>query len=222
MSFYSHQLPPRIPHRSPTSPAAEHICASQVLLALVLKSATLLDQYPYCLFHVCVQVLVLIPPQQSIESHHQSVPTVLTPLGPTPSTIPRTHDNHGPETLRINLLCLVLSFISSASLWVLFSSHRSFGPLSHFCCLVTKLCSTLLQPRGQQPARFFCPWDFPSKNTVVGCHFLLQGIFLTQGSNPCLLQWQAHSLLLIPYVIHLYIKVFYDFFESDYSNCNLP
>ena len=27
------------------------------------------------------------------------------------------------------------------------------------------------------------PWDFPGKNTGVGCHFLLQGIFLTQGSN---------------------------------------
>ena len=28
------------------------------------------------------------------------------------------------------------------------------------------------------------PWDFPGKSTGVGCHFLLQGIFLTQGSNP--------------------------------------
>ena len=27
-------------------------------------------------------------------------------------------------------------------------------------------------------------WDFPGKNTGVGCHFLLQGIFPTQGSNP--------------------------------------
>ena len=27
------------------------------------------------------------------------------------------------------------------------------------------------------------PWNFPSKNTVVGCHFLLQKIFPTQGSN---------------------------------------
>ena len=32
-------------------------------------------------------------------------------------------------------------------------------------------------------ARFLCPWDFPGKNTGVGCHFLLQGIFLTQGFN---------------------------------------
>ena len=37
---------------------------------------------------------------------------------------------------------------------------------------------------------------FPGKNTGVGCHFLLQGIFLTQGSNPHLLYWQANSLPL--------------------------
>ena len=29
-----------------------------------------------------------------------------------------------------------------------------------------------------------CPWDSPGKNTGVGCHFLLQGIFPTQGSKP--------------------------------------
>ena len=34
--------------------------------------------------------------------------------------------------------------------------------------------------------RLFCPWDFPGMNTGVGCHFLLQGIFPTQGSNPAL------------------------------------
>ena len=31
---------------------------------------------------------------------------------------------------------------------------------------------------------FLCPWDFSGKNTGVGCHFLLQGIFLVQGLNP--------------------------------------
>ena len=29
-----------------------------------------------------------------------------------------------------------------------------------------------------------CLWDFPDKNTGLGCHFLLQGIFLTQELNP--------------------------------------
>ena len=53
-----------------------------------------------------------------------------------------------------------------------------------------------LQPHGLQPARFLCPSNFPDKNTAVGYHFLLQGIFQTQGSNPCLLHWQADALPL--------------------------
>ena len=43
--------------------------------------------------------------------------------------------------------------------------------------------------------------EFSSKNTGVGCHFLLQGIFLIEGSNPHLLHllhWQADSLLIGP------------------------
>ena len=54
-------------------------------------------------------------------------------------------------------------------------------------------------PRGLQPARLLCPWEFPGRNTGVGCHFLLQGIFLTQASNPRLLHhlhWQVDSLPL--------------------------
>ena len=37
-----------------------------------------------------------------------------------------------------------------------------------------------LQPHGLQPTRLLCPWDFPGKDMGVGCHFLLQGILLTQ------------------------------------------
>ena len=47
--------------------------------------------------------------------------------------------------------------------------------------------SDSLPPHGLSPARLLSPWDVLSKNTGVGCHFLLQGFFLTQGSNPCLL-----------------------------------
>ena len=50
---------------------------------------------------------------------------------------------------------------------------------------------------GLWPARLFCPWNSPGKHTGVGCHFLLQGIFLTQGSNPnlcvsCMGSWILH------------------------------
>ena len=44
-----------------------------------------------------------------------------------------------------------------------------------------------------------CSWNSQGKNAGVGCHFLLQGIFLIQGSNPCLLcllHWQVDSLPL--------------------------
>ena len=44
--------------------------------------------------------------------------------------------------------------------------------------------SNSLRPRGLLPARLLCLWDFPGKSTGVGCHFLLQKIFQTQGSNP--------------------------------------
>ena len=40
--------------------------------------------------------------------------------------------------------------------------------------------------------------DFPGKNTGVGCHFLLQGIFLTQGLNPRPLHWQVDSFTTEP------------------------
>ena len=44
-----------------------------------------------------------------------------------------------------------------------------------------------MQPYGLLPARLLCPWDFSGKSTGVGCYFLLQGIFPTQGLNPRLL-----------------------------------
>ena len=44
--------------------------------------------------------------------------------------------------------------------------------------------SDSLRPHGLQPTRLLRPWDFPGKSTGVGFHLLLQGIFLTQGSNP--------------------------------------
>ena len=49
---------------------------------------------------------------------------------------------------------------------------------------VAQSCPTLWDPMDP---RLLCPWDFLGKSTRVGCHFLLQGVFLTQGSNPGLL-----------------------------------
>ena len=48
---------------------------------------------------------------------------------------------------------------------------------------VTQSCPTLSDPMDCSPTRVFCPWNSPSKNTGMGSHSLLQGIFPTQGSN---------------------------------------
>ena len=48
---------------------------------------------------------------------------------------------------------------------------------------VTQFCHTLCDPVDCSPTRLLHPWDFPGKNTGVGCHFLLLEIFLTQRLN---------------------------------------
>ena len=76
-----------------------------------------------------------------------------------------------------------------------------------YICSDVQLRLTLCPLGCIWPPRLLYSWDFPGKNTGVGCHFLLQGIFPTQGSNPnllSLLHWEVDSLLLkprIPYII---------------------
>ena len=58
------------------------------------------------------------------------------------------------------------------------------------CAHVCPVMSDCLWPHGLQPARLLCRWDFPGRNIRVGCHFLLQGISLTQELNPGLLNFR--------------------------------
>ena len=55
------------------------------------------------------------------------------------------------------------------------------------CVLVAQSCPTLCGPKDCSPPELLYPWNYPGKNTGMGNPSLLQGIFLTQGSNPCLL-----------------------------------
>ena len=57
------------------------------------------------------------------------------------------------------------------------------------CVFSHSVGSESLWPHELQPVRLLCPWNFPGKNTVVDCHFLLHGIFLTQG-------WNLHLLCI--------------------------
>ena len=50
--------------------------------------------------------------------------------------------------------------------------------------LGTAIVSNSLRPHGLWPTRLLRPWDSPGTSTGVGCPFLLQEIFPTQGQNP--------------------------------------
>ena len=67
------------------------------------------------------------------------------------------------------------------------------------CVLVTQLCPTLCDCMDYR--------DFPGKNTGVGCHFLLQGIFPNQGLNLALLhcRWTLYDLSHLGYCPHLFL-----------------
>ena len=56
-----------------------------------------------------------------------------------------------------------------------------------YTCVLMLSMSNSLRSHGLDLTRLLCPWDHPNKNAGVGCHFLLQGIFLTQGLTWCLL-----------------------------------
>ena len=65
-----------------------------------------------------------------------------------------------------------------------------------------------LRPQRPQPTRLLCPWDSPGKNTAVGSHFLLQGIFPTRDPTwvSCIAGrfftiWATREALCIRYLI---------------------
>ena len=112
----------------------------------------------------------------------------------------RTERHKGGSAPGIPLNWFIKSHVSLKLQESEFNSFR-FNLVS---CLVGQLLShsvvfDYLWPHGLHPARLHCPWDFPGKNTELGCHFLLQRISPTQGSNLhllCLLHWQVDSLPL--------------------------
>ena len=61
-----------------------------------------------------------------------------------------------------------------------------------YFCVLTQSCLTLCYLKSRRaPTRLLCPWNFQGKNTGVGCHFLFQRIFLTQGLSLRLLHWHV-------------------------------
>ena len=54
---------------------------------------------------------------------------------------------------------------------------KSVWDLWTLCMSVCVLSHTRLFVTPVEPDRLLCPWNFPGKNTRMGCHFLLQGSF---------------------------------------------
>ena len=75
--------------------------------------------------------------------------------------------------------------------------------------LVAQSCLTFFDTHRLWPARLLCPWKSPGKNTGVGCHFLLQGIFSTKGSNSGLMHYRRM----------LYCLSYYTIFQFSSQSC---
>ena len=96
-----------------------------------------------------------------------------------------------------HILKLKLCFLLSPNIlnprdWKIMNKNLSFLTAYRHTCvcvcvLVAQSCPNLCDSHGLQPARLLCPWNSPGKNTGVGCHSLLQGIFPTRGMHPGLL-----------------------------------
>ena len=68
--------------------------------------------------------------------------------------------------------------------------------LEKTCVCVCSVAQSYLTLCNPMDSKLLCPWDSPGKTTGVSRHFLLQGIFPTQRSNPnllCILHLQADS-----------------------------
>ena len=152
---------------------------------------------------------------------------------------------------RITLQLLPLDVASHATWWewkafwlcFFLTSHAWNSVVNCFSSLIkiylcireneSVSCSVVfdsLRPQRPQPTRLLCPWDSPGKNTGVGSHFLLQGIFPTRDPTrvSCIAGrfftiWATREALcirdLILEIFHLLPVEFYHWIASD--QCHL-
>ena len=78
--------------------------------------------------------------------------------------------------------------------------QNQFHDIFPLCvCMLSRFSrAQLFETLWTVASRLLCPWDSPGKNIGVGCHFLLWGIFWTQGSNMHLLQLRHCRQILSP------------------------
>ena len=160
-------------------------------------------------FHLNLQFHTSFPKQLHTQALAQSLDTPFLPVYRAPSAL-RWPLLSLPHLLLFFLQSLVfLEHPLGASPLLSLTGRTQPLPSSKFSpslreCVCVCECSALsnsLRSHGLKPTRLLCPWDFPGKNTGMDTHVVLQGIFPTQGSDPCLLhllRWQADSLPLEP------------------------
>ena len=123
----------------------------------------------------------------------------------TESAVPSNH------VILCRPLLLLPSYLSDPSYWSriswffipLLKKYRDCGLVAQLCPILCNLMEKHLHLNeklyGLLPDRLLCPWNFLGKNTRVGCHFLLQRNFPTQGCNSrrlhCrqILYWLSHQ-----------------------------
>ena len=141
-------------------------------------------------------IMVYFPPSSLNDADKNQV-TPAPPLNSSHGLLLHSKDNPG---LRYEALCEQASsplqpHWFSAVVWLSgFSPDLWFTAPSSCIYLNTtsrpvfphhasSVMSNSLRPSGLGPARLLCSWNSSGKNIGVGCHFFLQGIFPTQGSN---------------------------------------
>ena len=154
-----------------------------------------------------LSVLILLSsrlPQQGVSEVAQSCPTLCDPMD---YSLPGS-SVHG--ILQARVLEWVTNkgrrMLMTSSISQMTSTATSAERGHLFLTVPAKIQGACVHSRARLsatpwPASLLCPWGFPDKNTAVGCHSPLQGIFPTQGSNRRLwqlLHCQVGSLALMP------------------------
>ena len=122
--------------------------------------------------------------------HHWATEMTACPIQKSPFQV-KIPQNMFDSLKRISLKYIDMVFLSSF-IWKLVKSHYKEHmqgeplfegcPLWHICVLSCSVKSKSLWSHGLQ-TRLHCPWDFPGKNTGVGCHYLLQRRLLDPGTE---------------------------------------
>ena len=124
--------------------------------------------------------------------------------------------------------CLLISWLQSPSAVILEPKKRISVTVPTLCVLVTQLYPTLWDPMDCSSPGSSVHGNSPGKNTGVGCHALLQGIFPTQGLNPGLLHCRwilyclSHQRSPKEATRRAYLRCWYFSWKSWFQLVNLP